>query len=362
VKEYRVYDVRTDSLVATIPHPGITATVYGLSPNTRYGYYVKAVDNANNVSAASLVAYAKTDRVVVRLKGTDRYATAVMTSQEAYPTGTETVIVATGTNWPDALGGSALAGALDAPILLTRQGALPSEVVSEIRRLKATKAIVLGGASAVSASVEATLKNMLGQGNVERIAGANRYETADRIAAKTIALLGDAFDGTAFVATGVNFPDALGASPLAAAGGWPIYLANPNQGANAGLAAVMRSAGIKRTVVLGGTNVVASSVETSLRGLGSVTRLAGANRYDTAVKTAAWGVANAGLSWDKVAVATGQTFPDALAGGVLQGASDSVMLLTPAKALAQGPAAALAANEATIMEVRYLGAAPAAVW
>jgi len=362
IREYRVYDVRTDSLVATVTHPGTTATVAGLAPNTRYGYYVKAVDHAGKVSNSSQVAYAKTDRVVVRLKGADRFATAVMTSQEAYPEGAETVIVATGTNWPDALGGSALAGALDAPILLTRQGALPSKVVSEIKRLKATKAIVLGGTTAVSASVEASLKGMLGQGSVERIAGVNRYETANRIAARTIALLGDAYDGTAFVATGTNFPDALGASPLAAAGGWPIYLANPIQGANAGLAAVMRSAGITRTVVLGGTNVVAASVETSLRGLGTVTRLAGPNRYDTAVKVAAWGVENAGLSWDKAAVATGQTFPDALAGGVLQGASDSVMLLTPTKALAQGPAAALVTNEATIMEVRYLGAAPAVVW
>ena len=348
--------------MATIAHPGTEATISGLSPNTRYGYYVKAVDNAGNVSASSLVAYAKTDRIVVRLKGADRFATAVMTSQEAYPAGAETVIVATGTNWPDALGGSALAGALDAPILLTRQSSLPSEVAAEIVRLKATKAIVLGGTSAVSAAVEATLKRMLGSGNVERIAGANRYETADRIAARTIALLGDAYDGTAFVATGANFPDALGASPLAAAGGWPIYLANPNQGANAGLAAVMKAAGVKRTVVLGGTNVVTSSVESSLRGLGTVTRLAGANRYDTAVTVAAWGVANAELSWDKVAVATGQTFPDALAGGVLQGASGSVMLLTPTAAIAQSPAAALAANEAAIMEVRYLGAAPATVW
>src|SRR5660398_121778 len=82
---------------------------------------------------------------------------------------------------------------------------------------------------AVSAAVASQIDAISGV-SVERISGPNRYDTAIAVAARTIAVLGDAYDGTAFVATGMNFPDALGASPLAAAKGWPIYLANPNQG------------------------------------------------------------------------------------------------------------------------------------
>ncbi len=99
-----------------------------------------------------------------------------------------------------------------------------------------------------------------------------------------------------------------------------------------------------------------SPVESRLRALGSVTRLAGANRYDTAIKVARYGVANAGLAWDKVAMATGQDFADALAGAVLQGKSDSIMLLTPTASLNAEAAAAVKANKATISEVRFLGA------
>ncbi len=323
--------------------------------------YDKSGNSNGDITCSALTTDSAPVRLVVTaVEGPNRYATAIAASQKAFPSGSEYVIVATGMNWPDALGGSALAGALDAPILLTAQSSLPAEVRSEIVRLSATKAIVLGGTPAVSAAVAGEIDAIAGV-SVERIAGANRYDTANLVAARTIAVMraGTGYDGTAFVATGMNFPDALGASPLAARQGWPIYLANPAQGANAGLVAVMRAAGVSKAIVLGGTNVVASSVESALSSLGPVTRLAGANRYDTAVMVATYGVANAGLSWDKLAIATGTNFPDALAGGVLQGKSNSVLLLTPTTSLNDGVAAVLRANKATVFEVRFLGSTAA---
>ncbi len=297
---------------------------------------------------------------VTPIEGANRIATAIAASQEAFASSTY-VVIATGFNWPDALGGSALAGALKAPILLTSQSGLSAEVRNEIVRLKATKAIILGGTPVVSGTVASQIAAIAGV-SVDRIAGANRYETANLVAARTIAEMNarGGYDGTAFVSTGMNFPDALGASPLAAAKGWPIYLANPAQGDNASLAAVMTSAGVKKAIVLGGTNVVGLTVEAALRAsLGSATRLAGTNRYDTALRVASYGVANAGLSWDKVAPATGQNFPDALAGGVLQGASGSVLVLTPSASLNDGVAAVLRANKGSISEIRFLGSTAA---
>ncbi|MBN2840597.1 MAG: cell wall-binding repeat-containing protein, partial [Coriobacteriia bacterium] len=264
--------------------------------------------------------------------------------------------IATGRNWPDALGGSSLAGALDGPILLVDTNAVPAEVTAEITRLDADKAIILGGTAAVGPNVESALKAQLGSSDVTRIDGANRYETADKIAAEVIELAGASYDGTAFVATGAKFPDALGAAPLAAANAWPLYLANPTTGLSAATKAAMD--GVDTVLVLGGTAVVSPDVETYLDdtyGDANVTRLAGADRYETAVKVATWGVDHAGLGWNRVAIATGINFPDALAGGVLQGRVGSVMLLTRPDALNTYTSAALSAHKADITTVTFFG-------
>ncbi len=309
----------------------------------------------SNIATVTLDVTPVDELETVEIAGDNRFTTAIEASKKAFKA-SEYVVIATGYNWPDALGGSALAGALDAPILLTRKDSLPSEVTAEIVRLGATKAIILGGTPAVSSSVASAIDAIPGV-SVERIAGANRYETANKVAARTVAILeeGAGYDGTAFVATGANFPDALGASPLAAANGWPIYLANPALGSNASMVATMAVAGVTNPIVLGGTNVVGTPVEMELLSLGGLTRLSGANRYETAVEVATYGVVHAGLQWDMVAIATGQNFPDALAGGVLQGRYGSVLLLTPGTSLDAGVASTLTENKATIFEVRFLG-------
>jgi len=64
---------------------------------------------------------------------------------------------------------------------------------------------------------------------------------------------------------------------------------------------------------------------------------------------------HAGLAWDRLALATGTNFPDALAGGVMQGKSASVLLLTPGTSLNASVASVLTINKGTIHEVRFLG-------
>jgi len=291
--------------------------------------------------------------------GSSRYETAVKASERTFAAGAECVVIATGSNWPDALGGAALAAAENGPILLTDARSLPSAVADEIGRLGATRAYILGGTGAVSASVEQALAQLLGAGNITRIGGANRYETADLVAAKSVEVLNASgtYDGMAFVATGANFPDALAAAPVSAAKGWPLYLAGPT-GLSAGTKAAMASAGVDSVAILGGTGAISTATENALKtlyGSAAVTRLAGASRYDTAVAVATWGCTNAGLSWDGLAIATGANFPDALAGGVMQGMNGSVMLLTPQTSLHSATAACLGARKASIREVTYLG-------
>ncbi|MHB1477564.1 MAG: cell wall-binding repeat-containing protein, partial [Coriobacteriia bacterium] len=290
------------------------------------------------------------------ISGASRIETAIEASRLGFPEGSSYVVIATALSFPDALGGAGLAGALDAPILLTYQTTLPESVLAEIARLEATHVIVLGGEGAVSDDVYDALR-ALGV-KAERIAGATRYATAAEIAERAISEMGSAWDGTAFVATGESFPDALGASPIAAAKGWPIYLLPPDETMHAALVSTMQQDGVTSALILGGTGVIPTTLEMKLNDAFAddrVERLAGEDRYTTALNIARYGVTVAELSWDRLAIATGVDFPDALAGGPLQGASGSVMLLAHPGGLHAEVYEELAARAATIEEVRFLG-------
>lgn len=322
------------------------------------GYHMityKAIDSLGNYSEYVTAEFEVTrldDAETPRTAGVNRYATAIAASQRAYPDGADSVVLATGANWPDALGGSALAGAVDGPLLLVDAAALSDAVKAEIERLGAHNAFILGGTGAVSAAVEASLVGLLGADHVERIAGADRYATAAAVADEVLERTWVSSGGHAFVATGGNYPDALAGSPIAAANGWPILLAHPVTGD------VYVPEAIDHVVVLGGTGAVSAGVEAALKaGLGeeNVTREGGENRYGTAALVAAFGVDDAGLFWDGVGVATGESFPDALSGGAMLGVFDTVLLLTPTNSLSLAAADALTANKQALDEVNIIG-------
>jgi len=290
-----------------------------------------------------------TDGIGIPIAGDTRYDTAIEASKRAYPTGASTVVIATGSNWPDALGGAALAGSVAGPLLLTTTNALPTTVLEEVKRLGATDAYILGGTGAVSSAVENTLKSNL-TGDVTRLAGANRYGTANAVADEVIRLAGATFSGDAFIATGTNFPDALGASPLAASSGTPILLAPAN-------GTPYLPAAVDSAVILGGTGAVSDKTEDAIwtaLGAGAVMRVGGTDRYDTAAQVADYGVST-GMRWDGVGVATGAAFPDALSGGAMLGSFDSVLLLTRPTSLVSQAEQRLSANKAVIDSVYFIG-------
>lgn len=297
------------------------------------------------------IAFEDIPTVYNEVQGLTRYQTAVKLSQESFPNGSDWIIVATGQNWPDALGASALAGMYDAPILLTRPNSIPGAVKDEIERLGATDAFVIGGPQAISDAVVTALEGML-EGDVIRLGGATRYETAQIVASETVAANPE-WNGTAFVTTGRNFPDALAAAPLASRAGWPIFLAG-SDGISEDTQDVMDELGVTNLLLLGGTGVLPASLEAQVTGL-EVDRIWGMNRYATAVAVATWGEKNLGLSWDGMALATGEDYPDALAAGAAQGLRNSVMLLTPATYLDSATAGALAAHKYEIISFRYVG-------
>jgi putative cell wall-binding protein len=100
-------------------------------------------------------------------------------AQAAGPT--NTVILAAGARFPDALAGGILSQAYAAPILLTGRDSIPAATAAEISRRGNPEVIILGGEVVVGPAVVSAL-SALGVTDIERIGGADRYETAALIA------------------------------------------------------------------------------------------------------------------------------------------------------------------------------------
>lgn len=289
------------------------------------------------------------DRDVIRVAGIDRYETALQASRD-FENGASTAVIATGLNWPDALGGTALAGAVRGPLLLTRTNELPAALRDELVRLGVTKVYILGGTGAVGTPVEQALVTMFGRSGVVRLGGIDRYATSRLVADETIRVLGGAYSGDALVATGTNFPDATGGSALAAALCRPILLVSPGGD-------VYVPSATRRVTILGGTGAVSAQVQAALQvrlGASNVVRAGGIDRYETAALVAQVGI-DAGMTWDGLGVATGADFPDALSGGAMLGARGSVLLLSRADGLSPEVAARLIENAADINTVHIFG-------
>jgi putative cell wall-binding protein len=354
--KYYAYEMSSSASRNSTPTPD--GTIIRITPYPYWGYdqsYVpmRLPGITGNVDYTGLI---------TPVEGTNRYRTAVAASKTAFPDGSSAaVIVASGENWPDALGASALAGALACPVLLTKSESAPSELIAEIKRLGAREIIIVGGTPAVSADVEDALALAVSGSEVRRLGGDSRYSTA-RMLAEEAARAGGASAGTTvFIATGANFPDALAASPISYAAKRPIILTRPDLLSPEAVEAI-RAVGAREAVILGAPSAISTAVEDELKallGADRVTRIAGADRYATAHAVAMYGRGTQGLSVTDAAVATGANFPDALAGGAMAGKLGTVLFLTPPNLLDAQVTETLIANRAAIGKPRCLGSTEA---
>lgn len=91
---------------------------------------------------------------------------------------TEVVYIATGGNFPDALGAAATAAMGLGPVLLVQQTSIPTPTLNELNRLRPPRIVIMGGTAVVSSGVQTQLQGLAWSPQVTRIGGANRFETA----------------------------------------------------------------------------------------------------------------------------------------------------------------------------------------
>lgn len=193
---------------------------------------------------------------VVRVSGKDRYHTAALISAQYGQADHVYVATGEGENFPDALSGSALAGAEGVPVLLVRSDSVPGAVTNALAELGDPEVTVLGGSAAVSQAVADQL------GATERLAGTDRYGTSVAVAERFG--YSEANPAPAiYVATGADYPDALAGSALA---GWqqvPVMLSRPGEVPGRVLESMI-SMDPSWVTILGGLNALSAVVEAQL--------------------------------------------------------------------------------------------------
>ena len=241
-------------------------------------------------------------------------------------TSCETVVVATNASFHDALAASALAGACGCPVLITNPWSLAEQTASEVRRLGAKKAYVIGGSAAINSVVDSQLQSC-GCSSVERVSGSNGQDTAVKIARKVKSI--GTISSTCIIATAETFQDALSISPYSYWAKAPIFLCNfgSNRLSEATLAAI-KELGFTNAAIVGGPAAVNSAVESQLNGVGitGVARLFGSHCYETSAAIADWSIAQ-GMNCSTMGVATGLEHYDALCGGALCAKAGSPLVL-----------------------------------
>lgn len=240
-----------------------------------------------------------------RIHGQNRYKTSIEAAKKLKRqlgvSKFETVIIASGTSFADALSGTYLAAEKKAPIILI-DGNSTSTITEVVNYIKSNTTpggtiYILGGPGAVAKRVD----SRFGGYKVKRLAGKTRYETNIEIL-KEAGVQGK----RVLVCTGANYADSLSAS----SSGLPILLVGNDLQAKQ--QSYLANAGAKNFLVVGGTGAVSAKVANQVRVYGPVGRVQGKTRYATSTALAERLFPN---ELDRMILVLGTNFPDGLSGG-----------------------------------------------
>lgn len=169
---------------------------------------------------ATLAGIAPTERI----SGIDRYATSRAIIDSAFQR-TEHIAMATGRGFADALSAGSAVSTANAPLLLIdgAHATLPASTMTALEGWGVRSITLTGGHGAIDIRIEQQLRTAGFE--VSRVAGASRFETAVAVRDHYFT---DAPANDAFLATGMDFPDALSAGALAGRLHAPMLLTRPD--------------------------------------------------------------------------------------------------------------------------------------
>ncbi|TDB39831.1 MAG: hypothetical protein D9V44_02480 [Actinobacteria bacterium] len=209
---------------------------------------------------------------VTRVDGVNRYSTSAEVAREVArlkgPLFAKAAFVARADVFADALAVAPFAYSQGYPVLLTRSDALVTECSGVITSLGISQIYVAGSEKAVSGAVVRAIDALPAVVSpVVRLKGNDRYGTAAAIAEYGV----DFWWGSASyvgVATGLNFPDALGGGAVCGSRGGVMLLTPPTSLSTAASGFISAHAGeVLKTEVFGGSNVVRDVVKSQMNAL-----------------------------------------------------------------------------------------------
>lgn len=271
---------------------------------------------------------------VTRLAGQDRIQTSVAVAQQAFKGAQiQNVVIASGYSFPDALAASTLATKLEAPIILAGFSLLDSQASLDYIKsslVAGGKVTIVGGSAVVPIQVEQWFMNS--GYNVIRLGGQDRFETDALIVSELNVAIGT----PVVIASGNDFPDALGIASIAASKGWPILLSGPNQ-LPGSVMAFLATKQPSEAYIVGGEAILSNAVIGELHKVSpttKITRFGGHDRFDTLAQVVAKFYPNP----TEIYLANGFDFADALSGSINAAQRNAPILLIDPKATTLPPA------------------------
>ncbi|MEG2789066.1 MAG: cell wall-binding repeat-containing protein [Romboutsia sp.] len=223
-----------------------------------YDFTVKGYVGSESIS---VINNSKSNLVVDTIKGQNRYETAgLIADHQNYTTA---ILVNADKTVADGLSASGLAGAANAPILLTKSDSIPNETMSRLKGVK--KVYIIGSTSVVGKIVEDKLKS----NNIEvvRLGGMDRLKTSYSVANEIKKI--KKIDKIFLVNGYKGEADAMSVSSIASRDGVAIILTNGKD--------IPFNTNNTESYVIGSTSVMANSIVNKAK----ATRIGGDDRYST---------------------------------------------------------------------------------
>ena len=286
-------------------------------------------------TALPIVAKAQTNDRVLRIDGANRYETSINIAKQFVGNDMiDSVILASGKDYPDALTGSILSKKYNAPIILVDYDTKNSEEQLQfiLSRLNpGGKVYLLGGKGAINNNFISYFKQN-GFENVVRLGGKNRYETNEAIVKEA-----KVEEGTPIIiASSESFADALSISTVSGENGYPILL-TPSNTLSESCKNQIETIKPTEIFIAGGTGAISSDVENEIETLtpqlhkSKIVRLGGNNRYDTSFEILKYFKGK--TAKDNIVIASGENFPDALSASALAIKTNSPILLSNSQSI-----------------------------